>query len=57
MKPKPDPQILINNLEVALDVAMIQCNALQEEVDKLKEENSILLAAQSNLPTYIAGIW
>lgn len=43
----------IADLELALDTAIIQCNALQKEVCQLQEENKILIDAQN----FADGIW
>lgn len=36
----------IADLELTLDASIIQCKALQEELDQLREENQVLLDAQ-----------
>jgi hypothetical protein len=43
----------IADLELALDASIMQCNALQEEVSQLREENQILLDAQK----FADGVW
>ena len=43
----------IADLELALDSSIMQCNALQEEVAQLQEENKILIDAQK----FADGVW